>query len=92
MLYFMNWAWDVEFCKSRSGWNINLRTYNIIPSGSLVFELAGEGDVKGLLDLFAGGQASPFDVDEYGCSLLTVRYHRNLQPYKLSYNCFSIND
>jgi len=66
----MNWTWDVEFCRSRSGWNVNLRIYNIIPSGSLVFELAGEGDVRGLLDLFAEGQASPFDVDEDGGSLL----------------------
>jgi len=71
----MNWAWDVEVCKSRSGWNNNLRTYNIIPSDSSVIKLAREGDVRGLLDLFAGGQASPFDVDEGGRSLLSVRFH-----------------
>jgi len=92
VLYFMIWALDVEFAKSRSGWNINLRTYNIIPSGSLVFGLAREGDVRGLLDLFAGGQASPFDVDEIGRSLLSVRFHCNLQPCRTSHDCFPTND
>lgn len=78
MLCFMNWAWDVEFCRSRSGWNINLHTYNIIPTNSLVFRLAKEGDERGLLDIFAGRQASPFDVDEDGRSLLSV-----CPPYNL---------
>lgn len=91
VLYLMNWAWDIEVCRSHSGWNSNLRTYNIIPSGSLVFELAGTGDVRGLLDLFAKGQASPFDVDENGYSLLSVRFHFDLQPRRLFHNRFSIN-
>jgi len=78
VLCFIKWAWDVEFCKSRSGWNFNLRTYNIIPSGSLVFALAAGGDVRGLLELFAGGQVSPFDVDEDCRNLLSVRFHCNL--------------
>lgn len=88
----MKWASDVEFCKSRSGWNINLRTYNIVPCGSLVIELARRGDVRGLLDLFAGGQASPFDVGEDGRSLLSVRFHCNPQPCRLFHKCFSLND
>lgn len=91
VLYLMNWAWDIEVCRSHSGWNSSLRTYNIIPSDSLVFKLAGGGDVRGLLDLFAKRQASPFDVDEDGCSLLSVRFHCDLQPCKLFRNCFSIN-
>ncbi len=46
--------------------------YNTLSSQSLVFEYAYHGNVKGIQDLFKNQEASPFDRDEWGSSLLFV--------------------
>jgi hypothetical protein len=44
-----------------AGWNWSFRVYNLIPAKSQVVELVVEKDIKGLQELFASKQATPFD-------------------------------
>lgn len=65
---------EVGGMKAPGGWNWYLRAYGVIPFNAKAAGLAGTGDIKGLQDLFASGQASPFDrIDSSnGISLLHV--------------------
>jgi hypothetical protein len=65
----------IEICghQAPAGWNFSIQTYNILPSKSLIFELAGIGNVARIQDLFKNGEASPFDRDENGLTVLDVR-------------------
>ena len=71
-LFFTGRALEVCGLKSPSGWNFSIQLYNIVPSGSKVFERAAFGDVAGLQDLFDSKEASPFDRDENGLTVLDV--------------------
>lgn len=51
---------------------MNLRTYNVRPETSPVFELARTGDVKGILSLIERKDASVYDIDEDGEGVLHV--------------------
>ncbi|KAF4449123.1 hypothetical protein F53441_7519 [Fusarium austroafricanum] len=76
--YFQWPSWlSTSVCELQStptgcGWTYNYRVYNIVSSKSDVIKRITEGDKAGVLELFEKRQASPFDKDENGCSLL---YH-----------------
>lgn len=81
-VWFVNWLWDVEFLRSRSGWSLKLRTYNIVSKDSLAFAMVQTKDVEGLRRLFDSGKASVYDVQNIGMgdwTMLRVRY-RKLSP------------
>lgn len=67
-------ALEVAAMKAPGGWNWYLRAYGVIPDIAEAVSLVSDGDIKGLQDLFASGQASPFDRIETlnGESLLHV--------------------
>lgn len=50
----------------------SFRTYNIVSFDSDIVQMVRDGDKNGVLELFRSRQASPFDKDEYGSSLLFV--------------------
>ncbi|CAG8971972.1 hypothetical protein HYALB_00003310 [Hymenoscyphus albidus] len=50
-----------------------IHTSNLIPSSSKAFTCVQYNDIKGLEELFANGEASPNDCDEYGWTLILVR-------------------
>ncbi|KAJ5862540.1 hypothetical protein N7455_006608 [Penicillium solitum] len=52
---------EVAAMKAPGGWNWYLRAYGVIPYSAKAVSLVSDGDIKGLQDLFASGQASPFD-------------------------------
>ncbi|KAK8129038.1 hypothetical protein PG984_010146 [Apiospora sp. TS-2023a] len=54
----------------RSGWDVQLRLYSERSQNDSVFFMALEGDEAGLRSLFEQRQASPFDRDENGWTLL----------------------
>ncbi|ERF76472.1 hypothetical protein EPUS_06134 [Endocarpon pusillum Z07020] len=59
-----------------------VQTYNTVPTTSEAFICAKENDVMGLQKLFAAGEASPYDCDEYGWSLLSeAAYFGSLEAY-----------
>lgn len=64
----------VQLLLSRSygSWTMNLRVYNLVSANSEVFQAAWQRDWRYLQVLFDGGKASPFDVNEYGRSLMHV--------------------
>ncbi|KAK1983332.1 hypothetical protein LZ30DRAFT_7575 [Colletotrichum cereale] len=57
-----------------TGWQYCFHTYNIRPMSSPAFKAAEKGDLAGLMRLFRTGQATPFDRNEIGRSLLYVSF------------------
>ncbi|EFQ30831.1 hypothetical protein CGRA01v4_12894 [Colletotrichum graminicola] len=53
-----------------TGWQYCFHTYNIRPRSSPAFKAAEKGDLAELMKLFKTGQATPFDRNELGRSLL----------------------
>ena len=68
----VNWMWDFEVLKSRSGWTINLRTCHIVPFESRFMQLMRKLDLRGIEELFDQGQASTSVVTIDGMSILEV--------------------
>ncbi|KAG7005760.1 hypothetical protein G7Y79_00018g045670 [Physcia stellaris] len=62
--------WRLRYLKSLSGWTLCFQTYNIIPEDSLTFVYIDEDNLKGLQELFSRKEASPFDCDPSGRTLL----------------------
>ncbi|KAK5463065.1 hypothetical protein LTS15_002778 [Exophiala xenobiotica] len=54
--------WDFALLGAQSGWNIQFRTYNLVPEYAPVFRYARYGDLPALRRLFDSGEASPLDV------------------------------
>lgn len=50
-----------------------LAVHNVVPNDSPIFNLAAEGNLQGMLELFRNGKASLNDRDEKGWSILHVR-------------------
>lgn len=57
---------------TRSGWSFNYRVYNVVAPNSEIIMRIKNGDKNGVLELFDNRQASPFDKDANGASLLYV--------------------
>jgi hypothetical protein len=64
---------EVAGMKAPSGWNWMLRAYSVIPYRSQAVGCVMIGNLQVLQNLFASGQASPFDqIEDTGLSLLYV--------------------
>ncbi|XDG07273.1 hypothetical protein ABKA04_006888 [Annulohypoxylon sp. FPYF3050] len=63
-------AWSINIAKSYSGWKVHLRSYSIRPQRSLIFRLSQQDNVHKLQAMFDSGEASPFDRDPYGATIL----------------------
>ena len=66
-------AIEIYDTRARTGWTFTIRVYNIVPGDSPQFEMAENGDIAGIQQLFSTKQASPFDRAEGGITLLDVR-------------------
>jgi hypothetical protein len=64
---------ELQSSPTGCGWMYTYRVYNIVSSNSDIVKRIKEGDKAGVLELFSKRQASPFDKDESGHSLLYVR-------------------
>ncbi|TGO54678.1 hypothetical protein BOTNAR_0261g00110 [Botryotinia narcissicola] len=72
-LPFFSGVWELcAYQQSVSGWTFTLRTYNIVEYYAPIMEMARDGDVTGMQQLFQTRQASLFDVDQFGGTLLHV--------------------
>ncbi|KAF5702133.1 hypothetical protein FGLOB1_9764 [Fusarium globosum] len=65
-------VYELQSTPTGCGWMYNYRVYNAISSNSKIIQKITEGDKDGILELFKAREASPFDKDERGQSLL---YH-----------------
>lgn len=66
------WAWNINLRKSYNGWEFHLRSYSIRPYNAPVFQAIYHSDLCELQNMFALGEASPFDCGEDGRPLLAV--------------------
>ncbi|KAK0624770.1 hypothetical protein B0T17DRAFT_252429 [Bombardia bombarda] len=73
--WLLDKAWDLQVSVASSGWDVCLRQYITMPEDSPVFKYAFHGNLSELLELFAGGQASPFMFDKRGRTLLHYAVH-----------------
>lgn len=64
--------WQLEMRSSFSGLNVFTRSYGIVPSDAPIFEACKVGDDSEIQRLLDSGLASPFDEDQWGCSLWDV--------------------
>ncbi|KAF9770542.1 hypothetical protein IL306_011893 [Fusarium sp. DS 682] len=65
-------VYELQSTPTGCGWTYNYRVYNIVSRKSDIIKKITNGDKAGVLELFGTRQASPFDKDENGRSLL---YH-----------------
>ncbi|KAJ4324475.1 hypothetical protein N0V84_003899 [Fusarium piperis] len=63
-------VFEVQSSPTLCGWTYSYRIYNIISSTSEIIEKIRVGDKARVLELFNSRQASPFDKDQNGQSLL----------------------
>lgn len=56
-----------------AGWTYSYRIYNIIPDDSEIIKKIASGDLIGVREMFSNRDASPFDRNAAGRSLLYVR-------------------
>ncbi|CEI64675.1 hypothetical protein FVEN_g3188 [Fusarium venenatum] len=63
-------VYELQSAPTGCGWMYTYRVYNIISSNSDIVQRIKEGDKAGVLELFNRRQASPYDKDENGYSLL----------------------
>lgn len=75
-LWFSIKVWDISASHSQDGWDVCIRTFNIMPpSGSPALAHYVSGDVLALRKMFQNGEASPHDIyDRY--TTLQVSYPR----------------
>ena len=55
-------VWDVALVGAQSGWNIQIRTYHLVPHDSPIFKYCEAGYLPGVRRLIESGKASPLDV------------------------------
>jgi hypothetical protein len=67
-------VWEFYTAKAQNEWAFRFRTYNIISESLLIFEYAEKGNVDGLKSLLQCNQASVFDCDDTGRTVLHVSY------------------
>ncbi|CAG7557100.1 unnamed protein product [Fusarium equiseti] len=68
-------VYELQSSPTGCGWMYSYRVYNIVSSDSDIVKRITKGDKAGVLDLFNKRQASPFDKDEKGRSLLYYAAH-----------------
>lgn len=63
---------ETRISRACSGWTVHLSSYHVRPEDASVFSFAEQGDVGNLRRLFESGEASPFDRNPGGETLLHV--------------------
>ncbi|KAH8199225.1 hypothetical protein TruAng_006631 [Truncatella angustata] len=69
-LFGVTCAFEFNARRSLAGWDIRLRTYAVVPYNTPIWAAMSGGHVERARAIFDSRQASPFDVDELGRSLL----------------------
>ncbi|RSL92543.1 hypothetical protein CDV31_015125 [Fusarium ambrosium] len=65
-------TWDFQFYRSYDGWRFQLKNWNIRPNDSPIFRFVEEGRTDLVLEAFDRNEASLYDVDEDGKTLIQV--------------------
>ncbi|ETS84903.1 hypothetical protein PFICI_02928 [Pestalotiopsis fici W106-1] len=70
--WLLKTSWEVQLSRGLGGPSIGLRAWRTVPAYSPAFEAVDSGDVKGLIGLLDTRQATLFDRDPDGYTLLHV--------------------
>ncbi|SCN93857.1 unnamed protein product [Fusarium fujikuroi] len=72
MPWFMPRFWDLSVLRASTGWTFQLNTWNIRPWGTEIFQAVENGQIDHIIKLLKNKEASIYDVDPYGYSLLRI--------------------
>lgn len=70
--WFLSKIWQISLDRAPAGWDLKLRTWNVVPRDAPVLRCCYEGDLLGVQTLIEDGKASYHDVGENGRTLLSV--------------------
>lgn len=70
--WFTNKVWDISLQTAAGDWQLNLRTWNVVPMGAPIFTLCSEGDLPGVRDLLSSGRATLRDRTDTQATILSV--------------------
>ncbi|KAF8859458.1 hypothetical protein BDZ45DRAFT_801586 [Acephala macrosclerotiorum] len=70
LLWYHAKTMELYFSRAPSGWDFSIHLYNVVPSGSAIFDFAFEGDIEGIQRLLQEGKASLSDRTEFGGTVL----------------------
>ncbi|KAH7276085.1 hypothetical protein B0J15DRAFT_531541 [Fusarium solani] len=65
-------TWDFQFYRSYDGWKFQLKSWNVRPNDSPIFRYVEEGHTDLMLEAFNRNEASLYDVNEKGLTLIEV--------------------
>lgn len=83
-LFGVSRAIEIYEYQVHAGWKFNIQVYNVVPHNSPIFEMARNGDVIGIQDLFGAGKTSPFDRTRLGYTVLDVSCRYIDQRWKMT--------
>jgi hypothetical protein len=75
--------------KSIAGWQYSMQPFRAVPETALIYDFCHDGNLEGVRSLFKRGEASPWDQDPKGQTLLLVRI---LDIRSLGFNLISSNN
>ncbi|KAK3114467.1 hypothetical protein LTR53_007199 [Teratosphaeriaceae sp. CCFEE 6253] len=81
--WFFQRVFTLTATQATQGWDVLLRTYNVVPDGAAIFTACASGDLVTVQTLIAEGRASPLDRDQRGLGTLEVGYNIFAQDTKL---------
>jgi regulatory protein YycI of two-component signal transduction system YycFG len=64
--------YEIHKYQERWSYQVTFRSYNILPQNAMVFQCAQDGDIVGLQQLFTSKQATLYDRDIRGNTILHV--------------------
>lgn len=72
MPWFLQRSWELSVLRASTGWTFSLNTRNIRPRNDRIFLAAENGNVEYIIESLRNKEASIYDVDIDGHSLLDV--------------------
>ncbi|KAF5542207.1 hypothetical protein FPHYL_11598 [Fusarium phyllophilum] len=72
MPWFIQRFWDLSILRASTGWTFQLNTRNIRPWNTNIFDAVISGQVEHIVELLKNKEASIYDVDPGGRSLLDI--------------------
>lgn len=70
--WILHKTWDFQFYRSYDGWRFQLKNWNIRSNDSPIFRHVEDGRTDLILELFDRSEASLYDVNEKGHTLIEV--------------------
>lgn len=72
MPWLMQRSWDLSVRRASTGWTLQLNTRNMRPRDAKIIQAVANGQVEHIIELLKSKEASIYDVDPDGHSLLEV--------------------